>query len=286
MTRDLTLTPYQQGIADYWNAEANPVNLRLGEVDGLFHHHYGIGPVSPDLADVGPGEREQEVIAELHRLETAQASLLLDHLGPLTPDDRVLDGGSGRGGTSIMTARRFGCRVDGVSISSKQVRFATEQAHALEVADRVAFHLQDMTATGFDTGAYQAVWTNETDMYVDLDPLCGEFARLLAPGGRYVTITGVADDLQGPKSPAVKAIDEHYGCRVHTRTGYLRALLDHGFTPAAVLDLTDATLPYWELRARTTLTTGIEQAFISGYRDRTFRYLLIAADRRPDASTS
>ncbi|MEU8779900.1 SAM-dependent methyltransferase, partial [Streptomyces sp. NPDC048606] len=38
-------TPYQGDIARYWNAEARPVNLRLGDVDGLYHHHYGIGDV-------------------------------------------------------------------------------------------------------------------------------------------------------------------------------------------------------------------------------------------------
>ncbi len=38
-------TAYQGDIARYWNNEARPVNLRLGDVDGLYHHHYGIGEV-------------------------------------------------------------------------------------------------------------------------------------------------------------------------------------------------------------------------------------------------
>src|SRR4051812_8811073 len=41
-TRDVLRTPYQKSIAAYWNAEKDPVNLRLGDVDGLYHHHYGI----------------------------------------------------------------------------------------------------------------------------------------------------------------------------------------------------------------------------------------------------
>ncbi|KOU33696.1 hypothetical protein [Streptomyces sp. WM6378] len=36
-------TPYLRGLADYWNTEKNPVNYRLGEIDGLYHHHYGLG---------------------------------------------------------------------------------------------------------------------------------------------------------------------------------------------------------------------------------------------------
>ncbi|MEV4441961.1 SAM-dependent methyltransferase, partial [Streptomyces sp. NPDC049577] len=28
-------TAYQRSVADYWNKEKDPVNLRLGDVDGL-----------------------------------------------------------------------------------------------------------------------------------------------------------------------------------------------------------------------------------------------------------
>ncbi|MGH3282473.1 MAG: SAM-dependent methyltransferase, partial [Trebonia sp.] len=34
-------TAYQRSVAAYWNAERDPVNIRLGEVDGFYHHHYG-----------------------------------------------------------------------------------------------------------------------------------------------------------------------------------------------------------------------------------------------------
>ncbi|MEV5649921.1 hypothetical protein AB0L57_16890 [Nocardia sp. NPDC052254] len=42
--------------------------------------------------------------------------LLLDHLDAVLLSDRLLDAGSGRGGTSFTAHRRLGCRVDGVSI--------------------------------------------------------------------------------------------------------------------------------------------------------------------------
>jgi geranyl diphosphate 2-C-methyltransferase len=113
-----TTSPYQNDVADYWNAERNAVNLRLGDVTGTYHHHYGIGEVDWSVLDT-PGDtaREAAVIAEMHRLETAQATFLLDHLGDIGPRHRLLDAGSGRGGTAAMANARFGCRVDGVSIS-------------------------------------------------------------------------------------------------------------------------------------------------------------------------
>jgi geranyl diphosphate 2-C-methyltransferase len=266
---------YQRSVAAYWNEEKDPVNLRLGDVDGLYHHHYGIGDYDPAVLD-GPDEA---IIAELHRLETAQADVLLDHLGDVTPQDRLMDGGSGRGGTSFMANDRFGCYVDGVTISESQVEFANAQAEQRGVADRVRFHFRNMLDTGFETGSVRSMWTNETTMYVDLHQLYEEFRRLLRPGGRYVCVTGCYNDLTGGRSRAVSQIDQHYICNVHPRSEYFTALAANGFVPINVIDLTAATIPYWELRAQSSVATGIEDPFLTAYREGSFHYLLIAADR-------
>ena len=266
---------YQRSVAEYWNEEKDPVNLRLGDVDGLYHHHYGIGDYDPAVLD-GPDEA---IIAELHRLETAQADVLLDHLGDVTPQDRLMDGGSGRGGTSFMANDRFGCHVDGVTISESQVEFANAQARQRGVADRVRFHFRNMLDTGFDTGSLRSMWTNETTMYVDLHQLYEEFRRLLRPGGRYVCVTGCYNDLTGGRSRAVSQIDQHYICNIHPRSEYFKALAANGFVPINVIDLTAATIPYWELRAQSSVATGIEDPFLTAYREGSFHYLLIAADR-------
>ena len=276
MTSTVLRTDFERSVAAYWNTNRHdPVNLRLGEVDDLYHHHYGVGPYDPSVLD-GPAER---VIAELHRLESAQADLLLDHLGPVQRDDLLLDAGSGRGGTSIMANQRFGCEVDGVSISEYQVGFANEQAVRRGVADRVRSHFRNMLDTGLATGSRRAAWTNETTMYVDLDALCGELARVLRFGGRYVCITGCANDVTGLRSKAVSRINEHYTCDIHPRSEYFTALAAHGLVPINVVDLTAATIPYWQLRERSAVATGIEKAFLTAYQEGSFHYLLIAADR-------
>lgn len=273
-------TKYQEAVAAYWNTnQQDPVNLRLGEVDGLYHHHYGVGDYDPSVLSGPEQTRDQRIIAEMHRLESAQADLLLDHLGEVVATDRLLDAGSGRGGTSIMAHQRFGCRVDGVSISEYQVGFANQQAVERGIADQVRFHFHNMLDTGFDTGAYRAIWTNETTMYVDLHELFDEFARLLPFGGRYVCITGCYNDVTGGRSKAVSRIDEHYTCNIHPRSEYFKALAANRFVPIAVADLTSATIPYWELRAKSSVATGIEEPFLTAYREGSFHYLLIAADR-------
>jgi geranyl diphosphate 2-C-methyltransferase len=273
-------TAYQKSVAAYWNTnQHDPVNLRLGEVDGLYHHHYGLGDYDPSVLE-GPEEtRDDRIIREMHRLETAQADVLLDQLGDIGPGDLLLDAGSGRGGSSIMANQRFGCQVDGVSISEYQVGFANQQAARRGVADQVRFHFRNMLDTGFETGSRRGIWTNETTMYVDLFELFTEFSRLLTYGGRYVCITGCYNDVTGGRSKAVSKIDEHYVCNIHPRSEYFKALTANNLVPISVIDLTRDTIPYWELRAQSSVATGIEDAFLTAYREGSFHYLLIAADR-------
>ncbi|MGH3929936.1 MAG: SAM-dependent methyltransferase, partial [Pseudonocardiaceae bacterium] len=166
-TANVLHTAYQKSVAAYWNNnQQDPVNLRLGDVDGLYHHHYGIGDYDPSVLEGPQDTRDDRIIAELHRLETAQANVLLDHLGSISPGDRLLDAGSGRGGTSVMANQRFRCEVDGVSISEYQVGFANNQAEQWGVANQVKFHFRNMLDTGFDTGSFQGIWNNESTMYV------------------------------------------------------------------------------------------------------------------------
>jgi geranyl diphosphate 2-C-methyltransferase len=279
LDQPVTRTAYQQSVADYWNAEKDPVNLRLGDVDGLYHHHYGLGDYDPAVLDTPADRRDQAIIDEMHRLETAQADVLLDHLGPIGPGDRLLDAGCGRGGTSVMAHQRFGCQVDGISISEQQVGFANEHVRQRGIDGSVRYHLKNMLDTGFESGVFQGIWNNESTMYVDLHELFAEHARQLKPGGRYVTITGCYNDVTGGRSRAVSQIDQHYICNIHARGDYFKALSDNGFVPITVVDLTAATIPYWELREKSSVATGVEKPFLTAYREGSFHYLLIAADR-------
>ncbi|GGM07575.1 methyltransferase [Streptomyces fumigatiscleroticus] len=276
-----TQSTYQNRVAEYWNAEENPVNLELGRLDGLYHHHYGVGDVDWSvLEDPDAARRRERITEELHRLEHTQAELLAARLGSLTPDDRVFDAGCGRGGGSVVAHLRYGCHADGVTISGKQADFANEQARARGIDDKVRYHCRNMLDTGFASGAYAASWNNESTMYVELELLFAEHARLLRRGGRYVVITGCYNDTYGQASREVSLINAHYICDIHPRSAYFRALARNRLVPVHVQDLTDATIPYWELRKQADhLVTGIEDTFLTAYKNGSFQYLLIAADR-------
>ncbi|MEO3781285.1 methyltransferase domain-containing protein [Micromonospora sp. B11E3] len=282
VTPDAIATDYEKSVARYWNEKLNdPINLLLGAEDGLVHHHYGLGEYDPAVLSGSGADREAAIIRELHRLECAQMDVVLDAFGGMGPDERLLDAGSGRGGGSFSAHRRFGCWVDGITLSQYQVDFATKQAARHGCTDKVAFHLQNMTRTLFPDGHFDRVLTNETTMYVDLAAAFGEFARLLRPGGRYVCVTYCVNDAIAPTSADCEAVDAHYGTRMHKRSEYLAALSAAGFSPSQVTVLNSETIPYWELRSHSEHRTGVEQAFLDGYRSNVLQYVLIAADRLP-----
>ncbi|MEV4760396.1 methyltransferase domain-containing protein [Micromonospora sp. NPDC049559] len=271
---------YEQDLNDHWETkQSDPINLLLGEMDGLYHHHYAAGEFNRNLLTAPEPQREQLILKEMHRLETDQVSLILDELTHLSPQDRVMDAGSGRGGTSFMIYDRYGCRVDGVNFCTHHIEFAEHLAKRRRCDEKVQFHYANMAQTPFEDGSFDAIVSNETTMYVDLFETFREFARLLRPGGRYVLVTWCQNDAVAAESDDVAAIDEHYVCHIHKRSTYLRALVENGLVPSQVRDLTVEAIPYWELRSHSNLKTGVEEPFLSGYRKNTLNYLVVAAER-------
>ena len=261
----------------YDNKRDDVLNLGLGSIDGFYHHHFAVGDFNRAVLELEGEAREQAVNAEMHRMETRQVNVLIEALGPVSPTARILDGGSGRGGTAILLHKAFGCRVDGVNISTYQNSFAREQAARHHCAELVHFHDRSMAATGFDDASFDYVVTTETTMYVDPYETFREFARLLKPGGRYVLVTWCNNDALDPHPPEAAAIDEHYHCHTHRRATYLRALNDAGLIPYQIDDLTQDAIPYWELRLHSGLATGIEQPYLEGYRSDRVNYMRIAS---------
>ncbi|MET3711849.1 geranyl diphosphate 2-C-methyltransferase [Sphingomonas trueperi] len=268
---------YERDVARLYDDKQNDFNLLLGKDTQLVHHHFGIGDF-----DRRPGALadEESVQRRLHELENSQTDRLLDLLEGFGAEQRIFDGGSGRGGTAFMAHSRFGCFVEGATISRYQLDFAERQARDRGCDDRVGFNFMNMLRTGLAPGSFDAALTNETTMYVDdLKPLFREFARIVKIGGRYVFATWAINETNSDARRLTDAIDDHYVCTMHSRGAYLEALLDAGFIPYSVEQMDAEALPYWELRQRSEHRSTIEQLFIDGYRTRSVAYLMIAAER-------
>jgi len=269
-----------QTIADYYDRKKNSTINTPPNGSDLHHHHLGVGEFDHTVLDAAPGEREAKIMSEIHRMETAQVSLILDALGQVSPESRVLDAGSGRGGTSFMVHEKFGCSVDGVSLSQYQVDFATAQATERGCAEKVRFHRQNMCSTSFLDNSFDFVVANETDMYVNLVEAYQEFARILAPGGRFVFVTWCCNDVVDPYSPEARAIDENYpGSHTDARSLFFSSLAQARLAPIKVTDITAAPLPYLKLRAEAAGRTGVEKPYYDGFAANTLNYLVVAAER-------
>ncbi|ELP65788.1 methyltransferase domain-containing protein [Streptomyces sp. WI04-05B] len=276
----VTLGEHDAEQRGYWDAkQTDDINLLLGSEDGLYHHHYGIGDYDHAVLDAPAGRREEQIQRELHRMETLETGLVLDALGEVPSTARVMDAGSGRGGTSFVIADKFGCRVDGVNYCAHHVDFTQNLARERGVANRVQFHFTNMMQTPFEDGTFDFIVSNETTMCVDIHKAFAEFSRLLRPGGRYVAVTWSRHDAVHPRSEASREIDEHYLCGMHKRSTYFEALAANGLVPYHVRDHTEEAIPYWELREHSELRTGVEAPFLRGFREQSIDYLVIASER-------
>ncbi|MGW2364640.1 methyltransferase domain-containing protein [Streptomyces sp. NPDC001667] len=277
--RPIIRNDFEQAAFEYYdNKRDDALNLDLGHEDGFYHHHFAITDFDRAvLEEPDAALREKRIRSEIHRLETEQITAFTTALDELSPATRILDAGSGRGGTSLLLHQRYGCEIDAVNFSTYQNAFAREGAASRGVADKVRFHDANMVRTGFDDATFDIVITNETTMYVDINEAFVEFARVLKPLGRYILTTWCVNDPYGASSWEVGKIDKHYKSSTHSRDEYLTALRYQGLFPYQVDDFTTVATPYWELREQSRLATGIEQPYLSGYRTNRINYIRIVS---------
>lgn len=283
--RSVLRTPYERAAAAYWHHKQQAMLSFLRRDDGdQFHNHYGLGDYDRRLLHAGPPEREAQLLAEMHRLEAAQSDRLLSLLGEVGAAERILDAGSGRGGTSFAAQKRFGCRIDGIDIARSQVDFANRIAAERGCAERVKFHHQNMAATDFPAGCFDRIFVNEATMYVNLDEAFAELARVLRPSGTLVLFTWCRNDAVAPTCPQTQVIDANYVCSTHKRSEYFQALAAHGLAPRVALDLTKEATPYFELRRQIHAfgsEESADQACLTGYQRNLLQYIAVVIDRIP-----
>jgi tocopherol O-methyltransferase len=114
---------------------------------------------------------------------------------PVPADARVLDTGCGVGASAVYLARELGCRVDGITLSAKQVGRAKEKAREAGVDDRTDFRRAEATKTGYPEGTFDVVWALEIcELMPDKMRFLAECRRVLKPGGVLVVATWCARD--------------------------------------------------------------------------------------------
>lgn len=170
--------------------------------------HYG----RPDLADVilaaleEAGADTQQLsledlapIDEFH-IRGRAATLELAQAAGLRSTMRVLDIGSGIGGTSRCLAKEFGCRVTGIDLTDEYCQLASTLTAKVGLDELVDYRQGDATNLPFGDSEFDVVWTEHVAMNIpDKRRFYSEMYRVLKPGGTLA----IYDVLAGPSGPVL-----------------------------------------------------------------------------------
>ena len=125
-------------------------------------------------------EEEDMSLAEAQEAKFRRAAEGLE----LKAEDRVLEIGCGWGGFALYAVKRFGCRVEGVTVSDNQLAYAREQARIQGLDHLVTFRLMDYRDIRQDYDKIVSIEMLEAVGHAYHRIFFRTLDRLLAPGGR------------------------------------------------------------------------------------------------------
>lgn len=162
--------------------------------------------------------------------------------------DRVLDVGCGMGGSSILLARRFGCRVTGLTLSPLQKLWATASAALQGVAKRACFRCADAEKVHLPDAGFDVVWNVECSEHLfDKPAFFRRVAGWLRPGGRLALCAWLAGD-QPDGDAQVLAVCRGFLCpSLGTAGDYLDWFGAAGLSQGRFTDLTPQVMQTWDI---------------------------------------
>jgi sarcosine/dimethylglycine N-methyltransferase len=140
---------------------------------------------------------ELAMLEDFHTLGRIATAALVD-LAQIGASDRVLDAGTGIGGTARLIAAERGARVTAVDITPEYCDVAEWLNDAVGLGDLIEVRTADVTELPFDDASFDVVVSQHVQMNIaDKRRLYAEARRVLVPGGRLA----LWDVTAGPGGP-------------------------------------------------------------------------------------
>lgn len=188
---------------------------------------------------------------------------------------RVLDVGTGLGGSALWLARELDCTVDGITLSPVQVEMATERARSLGLDRQTRFWVHDAHDLATFDRHYDVVWTVECSEHLsDRAVFFAAAAQRLRPGGVLALCSWLRGDSQCEHG-------EHLHRRVcqgmlcpplATSDELVRCLQAAGFDEIDAEDITPRVAPTW-VRCAATVRRPEVRAILAVSDQRTRRFI-------------
>ncbi len=148
------------------------------------------------LAQAGE-PRNLAALEDFHSLGRFATAALVD-LAQIGASDRVLDAGTGIGGTARLIAADRGARVTAVDLTAEYCEVAAWLNDVAGLGDRIEVLTADVTELPFQAASFDVVISQHVQMNIaDKRRLYAEARRVLAPGGR-LAIWDVTAGAAGP----------------------------------------------------------------------------------------
>jgi len=123
------------------------------------------------------------------KISEKEAQILMQELVAkklkLTSIDLVLDAGCGQGVVSAFLAKKYGCKIEGITVVPFEVKKANLLVKKLNVSDKVNYSIMDYSKTKFDNNHFDCIYTTETLSHsTNIRKTLKEFSRILKKDGR------------------------------------------------------------------------------------------------------
>ena len=242
-------------IANFWDK----TSLAVRAIWGPHIHH-------------GYFETRQETPLE------AQEKLMekLAELIHISRHDKILDVGSGMGGSSLYLAKKYSAKVTGITLSQKQMNIASHAAREQKVQD-VVFKVEDaLSMQSFSESTFDVVWSLEScEQFYDKALFLRQAFRVLKPEGRLMLATWCsgAEEYDGAQAKQYRELCASLQLPyMPTMNRYTQLLQQQGFVVRKIFNWAPQVKKSWEIGLASLHAHSLFKLFaMSGWRGLHFR---------------